>query len=102
MIVGYFSCQLKISNNLNSSFISLNEVNGGENYMLPSCFFSSQQLCTLELQGCVLEPPPTFTGFTNLKSLYLSECTLGNGVLERLISKCPLLGSMDTGFIRRS
>ena len=49
----------------------------------------------MELQGCVLQPPPTFTGFTNLKSLYLSKCTLGNGVLERLISKSTLLESME-------
>lgn len=67
------------------------EIWKGQRYRLPSCLFSFENLIHLELFNCWLNPPPTFKGFRNLKSLDLQHITVAQHVFENLISGCYLL-----------
>ncbi|KAK9023231.1 hypothetical protein V6N11_003456 [Hibiscus sabdariffa] len=67
------------------------EVWKGQPYKPPSCLFNCQNLTHLELFNCLLEPPLTFKGFKNLRSLDLQHITIVQSVFENLISSCPLL-----------
>ncbi|AES59067.1 F-box/RNI/FBD-like domain protein [Medicago truncatula] len=60
-------------------------------YKIPCCLFSCQSLQHLELNYCCLNPPTTFEGFRNLKSLSLFEVTMTQDAFENMICGCPLL-----------
>ncbi|XP_048422449.1 F-box/FBD/LRR-repeat protein At1g13570-like isoform X2 [Pyrus x bretschneideri] len=60
-------------------------------YNVSSYLFSCQNLIYLALLNCLLQPPPTFKGFRSLKMLGFMKVTLDQGVLENLITCCPLL-----------
>ncbi|KAI7742919.1 hypothetical protein M8C21_008724, partial [Ambrosia artemisiifolia] len=60
-------------------------------YKLPSSFFSLHQLTDLYLNDCALDPPPSFSGFGNLTTLYLQEICISDKALLRLLSSCPSL-----------
>ncbi|CAK9143001.1 unnamed protein product [Ilex paraguariensis] len=63
-------------------------------YKLPSSLFSCQQLSCLYIMHCSVVTPHTFNGFSNLVSLQMQSCTVLNGVLENLISSCPILETL--------
>ncbi|KAJ4831779.1 hypothetical protein Tsubulata_039051, partial [Turnera subulata] len=67
------------------------EIWKGQRYKLPSCLFAFENLIHLELFNCFVNPPPTFKGFRNLKSLDLQHITIFQDVFERLISSCTQL-----------
>ncbi|KAK4745699.1 hypothetical protein SAY87_012011 [Trapa incisa] len=67
------------------------EIWKGQRYKLCSHLFSCQHLIHLELFNCLVNPPPTFQGFKNLKSLDLQHVTMTQEVFETLISSCSLL-----------
>ncbi|KAF8392693.1 hypothetical protein HHK36_023042 [Tetracentron sinense] len=52
---------------------------------------SCETLCYLNLSCFILEPPPMFNGFGNLKSLRLESVTLTDEALERMIFTCTVL-----------
>jgi hypothetical protein len=62
-----------------------------EYYKIPWCLFSYQILHDLILKWCWLEPPMTFEGFRNLKSLVLDDVLMTQNSFENLISGCPQL-----------
>jgi hypothetical protein len=62
-----------------------------ERYKIPLRLYSCQSLDHLELKCCLLEPPTTFEGFKNLKSLVLNRVTMSQDAFENMISGCPLL-----------
>ncbi|XP_004295166.1 PREDICTED: F-box/FBD/LRR-repeat protein At1g13570-like [Fragaria vesca subsp. vesca] len=66
----------------------------GRPYKIPSCLFSCQDIISLELSCCLLEPPPTFKGFRGLKSLHFDRVFFAQDVFEHLIISCPLLESL--------
>lgn len=67
------------------------EIWKGHRYKLPSSIYFCQNLVHLELFNCLLKPPPTFSGFKNLKSIDLQHITMDQDAFECLISSCPLL-----------
>ncbi|WJX16044.1 hypothetical protein P8452_06126 [Trifolium repens] len=67
------------------------EVYTDEQYNIPWCLFSCRSLHHLKLKWCCLEPPMTFEGFRNLKSIDLMLVTVTQEAFENLISNCPLL-----------
>ncbi|KAF9623539.1 hypothetical protein IFM89_003329 [Coptis chinensis] len=69
------------------------ELEEKEWYKVPSCLFSCQYLTHLELFRCEVHPPPTFKGFSNLKSLSFQQSYFENGVVESILSSCPILES---------
>lgn len=60
-------------------------------YKLPSSMFLCRDLTYLELHGCLLRPPSTFTGFKSLKSLELVRVSLTDDVFQNTITHSPLL-----------
>jgi len=60
-------------------------------YKIPWCLFSYQSLHYLKLKWCWVEPPTTFEGFRNLKSLALYDVLMTQDSFENLISGCPQL-----------
>ncbi|GAU17674.1 hypothetical protein TSUD_07360 [Trifolium subterraneum] len=62
-----------------------------QRYKIPWCLFSCQSLLYLKLFSCLLKPPTTFKGFSNLKILELERVTMDQDAFERLISGSPLL-----------
>ncbi|RHN77020.1 putative F-box domain, leucine-rich repeat domain, L domain-containing protein [Medicago truncatula] len=60
-------------------------------YKIPQCLFSCQSLQNLKLDCCCIQPPTTFKGFKNLKSLELYQVTMAQDAFENLISGCHLL-----------
>jgi hypothetical protein len=62
-----------------------------ELYKIPQCLFSCQSLHHLKLYCCCIQPPTTFKGFNNLKSLELYQVTMAQDAFENLISGCHLL-----------
>ncbi|XP_058724951.1 F-box/FBD/LRR-repeat protein At1g13570-like [Vicia villosa] len=62
-----------------------------ELYKIPWCLFSCQSLHRLKLYSCWLNPPTTFEGFRNLRSLDLDHIRMTQDAFENLISSCPLL-----------
>ncbi|KAI5393643.1 hypothetical protein KIW84_060680 [Lathyrus oleraceus] len=67
------------------------EVLMDEFYKIPWCLFSCQSLHRLKLYSCWLNPPTTFEGFKNLRSLDLDQISMTQDAFENLISSCPLL-----------
>ncbi|KAK4796830.1 hypothetical protein SAY86_029156 [Trapa natans] len=67
------------------------EIWKGQRYNLHSRLFSCQHLIHLELFNCLVNPPRTFQGFKNLKSLDLQHVTMTQENFETLISNCSLL-----------
>ncbi|KAM5585984.1 F-box/FBD/LRR-repeat protein [Rosa sericea] len=63
-------------------------------YKIPSCLFSCQDIISLELSRCLLQPPSTFKGFRSLKSFYFESVIFAQDEFEHLISCCPLLESL--------
>jgi len=53
---------------------------------IPQCLFSCQSLRYLKLDCCCIQPPTTFKGFKNLKSLELYQVTMAQDAFENLIS----------------
>jgi len=62
-----------------------------ERYKIPQCLFSCPSLHHLKLYCCCIQPPTTFKGFKNLKSLELFQVTMAQDAFENLISGCHLL-----------
>ncbi|OMO93695.1 F-box/FBD/LRR-repeat protein [Corchorus capsularis] len=61
-------------------------------YKLPQPLFSCVHLTILELQCCIFNPPPTFTGFGKLVCVDFIQLQFSsNRDIENFISKCPLL-----------
>ncbi|KAK1375081.1 F-box/FBD/LRR-repeat protein [Heracleum sosnowskyi] len=58
---------------------------------VPRSIFSFQKLTTLTLFAFTVKPPSEFRGFPFLKYLELDGVTITLGVIESLISGCPLL-----------
>ncbi|KNA09442.1 hypothetical protein SOVF_153560 [Spinacia oleracea] len=67
------------------------EIWKGQRYRMPSCLYFCKHLIHLELFNCVLNLPPAFKGFLNLKSLDLQHVTMTADAFENLIAWCPLL-----------
>ncbi|PIA63375.1 hypothetical protein AQUCO_00201009v1 [Aquilegia coerulea] len=65
---------------------------------VPSCLFSCQHLTHLELFRCEVRPPPTFKGFSSLKSLSLQQSFFEGGVIENLLPSCPHLESFSLAY----
>ncbi|XP_016509662.1 F-box/FBD/LRR-repeat protein At1g13570 isoform X1 [Nicotiana tabacum] len=63
----------------------------GNSYELPPLFFTCFQLRHLTLYNCSMNHPPHFKGFDWLTSLELHDVTISSKLLERLISRSPLL-----------
>ncbi|KAL3501593.1 hypothetical protein ACH5RR_036042 [Cinchona calisaya] len=63
----------------------------GEHYKMPSSFFSCQELRQLNLRSCLIAPPASFKGFSQLISLTLHKADISAEVLESLISSCLIL-----------
>ncbi|KAI8527419.1 hypothetical protein RHMOL_Rhmol12G0073600 [Rhododendron molle] len=79
-------------------FVSSNDIQDfalhiwrGKLYKLPSSLYSCLQLRHLNLNSCMIKPPPGFEGFTRLISLDLCDVVIADDVLSSLISNCPLL-----------
>lgn len=62
-----------------------------DQYNIPLCLFSCQELVLMSLFRCFLKPPSQFRGFRNLKILRLVSVTVAQDVLDNLIGGCPLL-----------
>ncbi|XP_042977367.1 F-box/FBD/LRR-repeat protein At1g13570-like [Carya illinoinensis] len=69
----------------------LQELANVKRFKLPSRLFSCQQLSCLELNGCIVSPPPTFRGFNCLASLHLTHVSISSDTLEVLVGSCPVL-----------
>ncbi|XP_076907986.1 F-box/FBD/LRR-repeat protein At1g13570-like [Bidens hawaiensis] len=69
----------------------LSFTNDNSSYKLPSSFFSLQGLERLLLQSCTFEPPLTVNGFSQLKRIVFGNVEVTAQVLQRFLSKCPLL-----------
>ncbi|CAL2233402.1 unnamed protein product [Prunus armeniaca] len=67
------------------------EIWKGNRYKMHSSVFSCQDMTHLELFNCLLRPPPTFKGFSRLKSLDLQHVTLAQDVFDNMVVRCPLL-----------
>lgn len=74
------------------------ELGEGEWFRVPSCLFNCKKLTRLELFRCEFDPPPTFTGFSYLRSLNLHQVLVAPEVIESLISSCPLLESLSLSY----
>ncbi|XP_059650292.1 F-box/FBD/LRR-repeat protein At1g13570-like [Cornus florida] len=69
----------------------------GNSYRLPPALFSCPQLRELKLSNCIIEPPPTFNGFSRIRSLEFHSVYFAYGVLRRLVSSCPQLEQLKIG-----
>ncbi|KAK4764460.1 hypothetical protein SAY87_013898 [Trapa incisa] len=74
------------------------ELGEGEWFRIPSCLFSCSKLTHLELCNCELDPPPTFKGFTNLRTLILHQVIVAADAIESIISSCPLLENLSLSY----
>ncbi|KAJ4833844.1 hypothetical protein Tsubulata_015575 [Turnera subulata] len=74
------------------------ELGEGEWFRVPSCLFRCKRLTRLELSRCEFDPPPTFKGFSCLKSLSLHQVLVAPETIENLISSCPLLESLSLSY----
>ncbi|XP_060214953.1 F-box/FBD/LRR-repeat protein At1g13570-like [Lycium barbarum] len=63
----------------------------GDQYKLPSSFFTCLQLRHLTLHRCLIRSPPLFKGFDRLIGLELIEVRISSKLVGSLISHCPLL-----------
>ncbi|KAJ4952483.1 hypothetical protein NE237_029315 [Protea cynaroides] len=98
------SLQLQACSDIDSwvrylSFHSVKEfklqISKSECHNIPRCLFSFRQLIHLILVGCIIVPPVTFQGFSCLRSLVFQKVTLSNATLERLVSTCPQLETLE-------
>ncbi|MFS8028378.1 putative FBD domain-containing protein [Helianthus anomalus] len=60
-------------------------------FKLPVSFFALQGLEVVHLDNCTLEPPLTFNRFSSLTSMTFRNVEVSAQMLQRFISKCPLL-----------
>ncbi|XP_021718694.1 F-box/FBD/LRR-repeat protein At1g13570-like [Chenopodium quinoa] len=67
------------------------EIWKGQRYKMPSSLYSCEHLLHLELFNCLLNPPPVFKGFPNLRSLDLQHITMTEDAFKNLIAWCPSL-----------
>ncbi|KNA10132.1 hypothetical protein SOVF_147270 [Spinacia oleracea] len=74
------------------------ELGDGEWFRVPACLFSCKKLTLLELCRCELDPPPSFRGFSSLRTLTLNQVLVTPEVIENLISSCPLLESLTLSY----
>ncbi|KAJ0683247.1 putative F-box domain, FBD domain, leucine-rich repeat domain superfamily [Helianthus annuus] len=65
---------------------------------MPTHLFSCLELKHLNISGCCFNPPPSFRGFPNLLSLELCNVQFG-GDLGEFLAQCPLLESLDLGYL---
>lgn len=75
------------------------ELDENEWIRVPSCLFNCKKLTHLELSRCELDPPPTFKGFSFLKSLKLHQVYVASDAIESVIISCPLLESLSLSYI---
>ncbi|XP_059648643.1 F-box/FBD/LRR-repeat protein At1g13570-like [Cornus florida] len=75
-------------NGIRELAIDICDLNG---YRFPSSLFSCEELRQLYLSNCSFDPPLTFKGFSRITSLEFILVDFGDGVLEKLVSSCPLL-----------
>jgi len=61
---------------------------------MPYIVFSCKELTFFTFAGFNLSIPPDFCGFKRLLNLHLSSVTFESGVLESLLSGCPLLQTL--------
>ncbi|XP_076916345.1 F-box/FBD/LRR-repeat protein At1g13570-like [Bidens hawaiensis] len=69
----------------------LSFTNDNSSYKLPGSFFSLQGLERMILQNCTFEPPLTVNGFSQLRIMIFGNVKVTTQVLQRFLSKCPLL-----------
>ncbi|XP_061999001.1 F-box/FBD/LRR-repeat protein At1g13570-like [Rosa rugosa] len=62
-----------------------------EPYKIPECLYSCQDITSLTLCGCLLDPPPTFRGFVSLKRIEFYYVSLAQDVFDNMLGYCPLL-----------
>ncbi|KAJ0642677.1 putative F-box domain, FBD domain, F-box-like domain superfamily protein [Helianthus annuus] len=62
-------------------------------FKLPVSFFALQGLEHVHLENCTLEPPLTFNGVSSLTVMNFQNVEVSAQLLQRFISKCPLLQS---------
>lgn len=60
-------------------------------YKLPVSFFSLQGLEVIYLLNCTFEPPLDLNRFSRLKRMTLGNVEVSAQMLQRFLSKCPLL-----------
>ncbi|KAJ0439871.1 putative F-box domain-containing protein [Helianthus annuus] len=62
-------------------------------FKLPVSFFALQGLEVVHLENCTLEPPLTFNRVSSLTRMTFENVEVSAQMLQRFISKCPLLQS---------
>ncbi|TXG47035.1 hypothetical protein EZV62_026329 [Acer yangbiense] len=67
------------------------ETNGISRYSLPPTIFSAKFVTTLKLSGCKLEQSSDTIRFHSLKKLELHRVRIGEQMVQKFISECPLL-----------
>ncbi|TXG47034.1 hypothetical protein EZV62_026328 [Acer yangbiense] len=67
------------------------ETNGVSRYSLPATIFSAKFVTTLKLSGCKLEQSSDTIRFHSLKKLALHSVHIGEQMVQKFISECPLL-----------
>ncbi|KAJ4813313.1 F-box family protein [Rhynchospora pubera] len=65
------------------------------NCKVPSSLFSYQKLENLEIEGCTIYAPQCFQGLKLLHNLTLCRCELVGITIEKFVSSCPLLESLN-------
>ncbi|KAJ3705144.1 hypothetical protein LUZ61_008849 [Rhynchospora tenuis] len=68
---------------------------GGERCVIPSDFFSCVALKDVYLFNCNIYVPQFFQGFNLLRTLCLCNFNLSGFSIEKLVSSCPLLDSLE-------
>ncbi|KAF5762061.1 putative F-box domain, leucine-rich repeat domain superfamily, F-box-like domain superfamily [Helianthus annuus] len=66
---------------------------------MPTHLFSCVELKHLKLRNCSFNPPSTFHGFPNLLSLELYMVRFKSGELGEILTRCPLLETLDLGYL---
>ncbi|KAJ0642646.1 putative F-box domain, FBD domain, leucine-rich repeat domain superfamily [Helianthus annuus] len=67
-------------------------------YKLPISFFSLQELEVIHLENCIFEPPLIFDKFSWLRKMKCMDVDVSAQMLERFLSKCPLLKHISLEF----
>ncbi|KAK2644481.1 hypothetical protein Ddye_019676 [Dipteronia dyeriana] len=65
--------------------------NGESRYNLPATIFSAKFVTTLKLSGCNLEQSSDTIRFHSLKKLELHRVRIGEQMVHKFISECPLV-----------
>ncbi|XP_076900039.1 F-box/FBD/LRR-repeat protein At1g13570-like [Bidens hawaiensis] len=71
--------------------------NDDRSYKLPVSFFLLLGLERIDLQNCTFETPLTYNAFTRLKSVTFRNVEASSKMLQRFLSKCPLLEYLYLG-----